>query len=249
VTEPELIEEVEAQRSLMVAVATGGPRIDDVNTRYVQRREAIRLELNQRALQDPNPYRDLWAWYAKWSSGDLPSYASRRTYLAELYGPLLDRLQSGPAAGGEQLFGEPTGWARVDRTLSDMRQLLEQARSEEQCQAVGLFCRELLISVSQAVYEPTRHPTLDGVKASETDAKRMLEAYFAVELSGGANEVSRKYARASFDLANELQHRRTATFRQAAMCAQATAAVVNLVAIVSGRRDPGPRQTEGDASW
>ncbi len=103
-----------------------------------------------------------------------------------------------------------------------MRRLLEQAKSEEQCQAVGLYCRELLISVAQAVFDPDRHPTIDGVKASETDAKRMLDAYVAVELAGGANEVVRRYARAAFELANELQHRRTANFRQAAMCAQAS---------------------------
>lgn len=235
----ELIEEVEAQRSLMVDVATGGARIDSVNADYVKRRATIREEVERRGLQDPNSYRDLWTWYGKWSGGDLPSYRSRRIYLAELYAPLLDRLHRGPSAEGEQVFGEPTGWARVDRTLSDMRQLLEQARTEEQCQAVGLFCRELLTSAAQAVYDPHRHPTLDGVRASETDAKRMLEAYVAVELAGGANEVTRKYARAAFDLANELQHRRTATFRQAAMCAQASAAVINLLAVVSGRRDPG----------
>jgi len=224
----------------MVAVSTGGPKIDRVNLEYVQRRQEIRAELEQRGLQDPNTYRDLWAWYGKWSSGDLPSYQSRRQYLGELYNPLLERIRQGPATQGAELFGEPTGWARVDRALTDMRQLLEQAGSEEQCQAVGLYCRELLISVAQAVYDSDRHPTLDGVHASDTDAKRMLEAYIAVEMAGGANEVARRYARAAFDLANELQHRRTATFRQAALCAQATAAVVNVVAIVSGRRDPEP---------
>jgi hypothetical protein len=35
-----------------------------------------------------------------------------------------------------------------------------------------------------------------------------------------------------------LQHKRTADFRHAALCAEATAAVINLVAIVSGQRDP-----------
>lgn len=239
-TDRELIEAIEAQRNLMIAVATGGPRIQLVNAQYSERRLGIRAELDERGLQDPNPYQDLWAWYGKWSSGDLPSYQSRRTYLSELYGPLVERIQRGPTADGAQLFEEPTGWARVDRSLGDMRRLLEQAGTEEQCQAVGLFCRELLISVAQAVYDPQRHPTADGVVPSETDAKRMLEAYFAVELAGGAHEVSRKYARAAFDLANEVQHRRTATFRQAAMCAQATIAVVNLVAVLSGRRDPEP---------
>ena len=238
-TDRELVEAIEAQRGLMVGVATGGPRIQAVSGDYAERRVAIRADLDERGLQDPNPYQDLWAWYGKWSSGDLPSYQSRRTYLAELYGPLLERIQRGPTVpDGAQLFEEPTGWARVDRSLGDMRRLLEQARTEEQCQAVGLFCRELLISAAQAVYDPQRHPTADGVVPSDTDAKRMLEAYFAVELAGGAHEVSRRYARAAFDLANEVQHRRTATFRQAAMCAQATIAVVNLVAVLSGRRDP-----------
>jgi hypothetical protein len=58
-TDRELIEEIETQRSLMVTVSTGGPRIDSVNAEYGRRREAIRNELDQRGLQDPNPYRDL----------------------------------------------------------------------------------------------------------------------------------------------------------------------------------------------
>jgi hypothetical protein len=238
VTDHEVINAIDSQRILMVAVATGGPRIETVNREYMDRRAELGAELKRRGWQDPNPYQDLWDWYGKWSSGDLPTYWSRRMYLSELYGPLLELVQRGPALEGSQLFGEATGWARVDRALGDMRQQLEQAHSEEQCQAVGLVCREILISVAHAVYDPNRYPTLDGVPASDTDAKRMLEAFLHVELAGGANETSRRYSRSAFDLANELQHRRTASCREAAMCAQAAAAVVNLIAIVSGRRDP-----------
>jgi len=57
-------------------------------------------------------------------------------------------------------------------------------------------------------------------------------------LAGPNNEASRNHARAAFDLANELQHKRTANFRLAALCAEATLAVMNLIAIVSGQRDP-----------
>ena len=234
----ELSTAIEAQRGLMVAVATGGPRIQQVNDDYVQRREQIRADLDARGLQDPNPYADLWAWYGKWSSGDLPTYQSRRLYLAELYNPLIERIRRGPGAQDVAVFGEPTGWARVDRGLSEIRRQLEQAQTEEQFQAVGLHCREVLISVAQQVYDRARHPPLDGVEPSDTDAKRMIEAYLAVELAGGPNETARRHARASFDLANELQHRRTATFRQAALCSEATTAVVNLLSIVAGRRDP-----------
>jgi hypothetical protein len=70
-----------------------------------------------------------------------------------------------------------------------MRQRLESAAAEEQFQAVGLLCREALISLAQAVYDPDVHQTLDKVKASDTDAKRMLEAYIAVALGGGCKRV------------------------------------------------------------
>src|SRR3984893_13717941 len=110
---------------------------------------------------------------------------------------------------------------------------LETATMEEQFQAVGLLCRETLISLAQAVYDAKQHPTLDGVTASDTDAKRMLEAYIAVAFGGSAYEHFRKHARAAYDLAAHLQHRRTASFRQAAACTEATTSIVNLIAIMS----------------
>jgi hypothetical protein len=39
-------------------------------------------------------------------------------------------------------------------------------------------------------------------------------------------------------LAVNLQHRRTATFRDAALCAEATRSVINVIALISGQRDP-----------
>lgn len=78
----------------------------------------------------------------------------------------------------------------------------------------------------------------DVERVSPTDFKRPIEAYLPVELAGGAAEEARRHARTALDLALRLQHQRTATFRDAAICAEATAAVVATVAIVSGQRDP-----------
>jgi hypothetical protein len=69
----------------------------------------------------------------------------------------------------------------------------------------------------------------------------MLDAYIAVELLGNVNEAARKHARAALDFSVSLQHKRTADFRDAAMSLEATTAIVNTLAIVSGRRDPLPR--------
>jgi hypothetical protein len=240
-----LLQAVEAQRNLMITVATGGPAINSVNVEYGQRRFNIRDALTELGLRDPNPYADLWDWYGKWSSGDLPSYQSRRQYIRELYAPLIERLEqlthgTEPIAVGP--LREPTGWARVDRGLDKVRLALASAKNEEDSQAVGLLCRETLISLAQVIYDPNVHLSPDSTKPSETDAKRMLEAYIERELPGSNNEATRRYTKAALSLANDLQHSRTANFREAAMCAEATASVVNFIAIVSGRRDPDKKE-------
>lgn len=132
---------------------------------------------------------------------------------------------------------EPTGWTRVDRTLGEVRRRLEESSTEEQFQAVGQLCGDCMISLAQAVYDPIRHPAQDGVEPSATDAKRMLDDYLAVELSGSSNASLRRQAKAALDLANDLKHHRTATSRQAAMCFEATVSMVNLILIISRERD------------
>lgn len=237
-TEEELIEEIESQRDLMISVSTGGSRIQDVNDEYKARRPRIREGLEALGITDPNPYSDLWRWYSKWSGGDLPTYQSRRLYISDLYDPLVDRLRQGETQVGSHLFEEPTGWPRVDRGVDKIREKLETSSSEEDYQTVGLLCREVLISLAQAIYDPALHALPDSSSPSDTDANRMLEGFIATELAGSSNEEVRRHAKAALVLANSLLHRRTATFRDAAMCAEASTAVVNLIAIVSGRRDP-----------
>ncbi len=135
-----------------------------------------------------------------------------------------------------QVFEEPTGWQKVDRQLQEVRLRLDTAESEEHYQTVGLLCREVLISVAQDVYDPDRHPAQDGCAPSNTDAGRMLGSFFSAELKGGGNEEARAHAKAALRLALALQHKRTADFRMAALCAEATSSVVNVLAVLAGRR-------------
>jgi hypothetical protein len=233
-----LIMEIEEQKSLMIAVATGGPRIQDVNDQYRQRRLTIKSILLDLGIADPNPFGDLWEWYGKWSDGSLPSYQSRRQYVSALYAPLLETLAVSAQRSAIVQPADPSGWPRVDRGMEKVISVLESARDEEDYQSIGFLCREVLISVAQAVYDPDLHPPVDDIVPSKTDAKRMLESFIAKELSGQTNEYHRHYAKSACRLADHVQHRRTADFRTAALCAEATRAVVNMTAIMSGQRDP-----------
>lgn len=135
-----------------------------------------------------------------------------------------------------EVFEEPTGWQKVDRQLQEVKAALDKAKTEEHYQTIGLLCREALITVAQELYHLELHGSPDDKVPSKTDAKRMLEALFAYELKGGVNQEARSHARAAVDLALALQHKRTADFKMAALCAEAAATVVNLLAILAGRR-------------
>jgi hypothetical protein len=232
------LEQVESLRKMMVDVSTGGARIQEAEDDYARMRTKLGKDLERLGLDDPNPHRGLWDWYERWSSGDLPSYRSRRQYLREMFAPLEDQLRQVAAGQAVRKPPEPTGWPAVDRVIGKMRADLSAAKEPEDFQQVGLLAREMLISLAQAVYDPAAHPNTDGVQPSKTDAHRMLGAFIAAELGGSDNEPLRKHAKAALDLAVALQHKRTADFRMAALALEAATSVVNTIAIVSGRRDP-----------
>jgi len=236
-TDEELFEALREIKDLMTDVSTGGADIKSVNSKYRDLYVQIKDELRKRNIPNPNSFSDLWDWHVHWSSGAFPSYKSRRKFLAEMFAPVQSQVQD-RTAGTVAVNVQPTGWEKVDRIILDIRKRLAEAKTEVQFQSVGLLCREAFISLGQSVYDPELHPPVDDKTPSETDAKRMLEAYIASKMPGSSDQELRKHARASFDLANKLQHQRTATFRDAAISAEATSAVVNLIAIVSGRRDP-----------
>ena len=138
------------------------------------------------------------------------------------------------------LFNSSTGWERVDRTMDKLRQQLTAASTVEDFQQVGHMCREGLISLAQAVFDPERHPPVgnDDRALSNTDVKRMIERYLAAEYSGRSNEEVRKCVRSAYDLANAVQHGRSSTYRDASLCVQATFNIVGLIEVISGKRDP-----------
>jgi hypothetical protein len=132
-----------------------------------------------------------------------------------------------------QLKPELTGWPKVDRQVQEVAQRLTEASTEEQYQAVGLLSREVLISLAQEAFVPQKHAAQDSAIPSPTDAKRMLEAIIAFELGGEASEEARAHAKAAVRLALALQHKRTADFKTAALCAEAALSTVRIVAIIS----------------
>jgi hypothetical protein len=137
---------------------------------------------------------------------------------------------------------DEAAWASLGAAVAKCQEHFTTANSTDEFQAVGLLCREAIISLAQAVWDVARHPIVNppanGSPVSMTDAKRLLESYLAVELSGSSNDEFRKFTRSAYDLASKLVHDRPANFANAARCLEALVSVINLVAITEGRCSP-----------
>ena len=228
-----LIEKLEIIKTLMVSVSTGGQKIQSTNTEYKKLYMFISDILSKVGIDNPNPYSDLWSWYGKWSSGELPTYQLRRIFIKEMYEETLNILnKSDEFKTVDQPF-EPTGWARVDRGIFEMRSRIKEASVEEQFQAIGMLGRETIISLAQAVYDKDLHKSLDGIEPSNTDAERMMEAYISYTLLGGTNERIRKYAKSALELANEVTHDRTADIHDASLCLISVISLVNIIKVLT----------------
>ena len=142
----------------------------------------------------------------------------------------------GPLAWGYSSLSERTGWARVDRLVAKMRATLESAVASEDFQVVGLLSRDALILLAQEVHNPTLHASPGHAELARDDARGLLDAYLGHMLGGQSAERLRHHARSAFKLALHLHHKRTAAFRDAALCAEATVSLINVVAILEGRR-------------
>jgi len=131
---------VEAQAAMLVAVATGGPRIEDVNAEYQDRRALLERGLRRLGIEPPFPWRDMWAWYGHWSQR-LGSYASRRCFIAELAAPVLDRLDELEAGAVIDDPGRPdpaAAWAQLEARLTALKGELAGDSTQDDCKTWGV---------------------------------------------------------------------------------------------------------------
>lgn len=231
ISKQELLRDIEYLKNVMVSVATGGQKIQDVESEYQKIYSKVAIALKKVDIENHNTYRSLWDWFGKWKN-DFPKYQERRDYIRKMYEHVFTILSEVEEEKIVEVKINLTDWDKIKRGIIEINKRERQASNEEQFQAVGMLCRELIITIAQAVYTAEKHPSIDGVEISKTDAKRMLESYIAVALSGGANEDLRAYAKITNKLANVLTHKRTATKKEMMLCTSATLALINFIGVL-----------------
>lgn len=214
-------------KAILISVATGGPRIQEKNEEYIGLVKDINAKLDSLGLDSTKLYKDLWDWYGVWSNGQYPSYQSRRVFINNLVNAVI--VEIGKIEVGELHEIEISGRQRLDRTIREIRYRFSEAKNEEQFQAIGVLCRDALVTLAQEVYVDEKYKAYCDKVPSTTDAKRMIDAFLQCELLGSVNETLRRYAKAANDLANELTHKRTANKKDTIICINATFSIVDIV--------------------
>lgn len=212
---------VDSVSSILVDVATGGSRIDDVKDEFSLSARALDAVLRRLGIDNPNPYRDLWGWYEFYRE-HLPTYASRRGHVAECFEPvrralvdLFARTTAEPAMGGV------TGWPVVDAEISKLRERYKLAKDPRDFNAVGLQCVAVHVALGRAVFDEGDLPIDDEVPSS-TDWKRRVEYFLDAAAPGRRMASIRKIVRNVHELAQAMKHHDEPVFVEARISAEAT---------------------------
>ena len=103
------------QANVLTSVATGGARIQDVNSDYITNALVLRDSFVRIGLPNPFQWSDLWEWYGQWSR-ETSQYWERRQIIGNLTKTALKGLASFEVVGEVQDVGS-TGeatWEAVD---------------------------------------------------------------------------------------------------------------------------------------
>ena len=230
---------IEEEKETLIKAGTGVIQIRDKNENegYKRRHQYLILLLKQLGLEPVHRYNDLWDWYNDYKQRDLDTYQSRRTFIRGIYAPLIDTLENSEENTTTLLHYEPTGWDLVDDGVNRMKEVLISAEKTLDYQSVGMYGRELLITLAQAVFDKAKHPSTDGTDIGAADSKRMLDAYIHYCMHKKSKEREVKFAKAAVDFSNELTHNRTATAMDAELCYNAVLSTVHIIRTLNKYND------------
>jgi hypothetical protein len=232
-----VLELLEQQRNLLIAVATGGPRIQTVEAEYQARRRALDAGLARLHLKDPFPYNRLWEWYAVWSS-KMHHYYERRLHINQLADPIVADLEKLSTGVGLVDWGQgPETWANLDARLNGLKQEMDAAVDLDDLQDVGRRAREVVADAANLVFAEDMVPIGEECP-SPKDAKRRIGYFLDNAAPGASHDDLRKVVRAAMSLMQTVTHSDTVARADAFAAAQTAVLIVRTLHEIQTRSGP-----------
>ena len=217
---------LQAQANTIVAVGTGGERIQNVDARWQRDSRTLNANFRRLGLKPRFPWNGLWDWYGHYSQ-NLASYHERRTYVRELTQEALAQLDQIETLGGihdPAADDDTPTWENLNGRISGLIEEYSTARDRDGWQDVGRRSREILIDFGKLIADSAIVPAgQDAPKGA--DAKAWFDLFLAVYAQGRDKAELRSTMRAVWDLSQKVTHGDIADV-DAFAAAQATVLVV-----------------------
>src|SRR4051812_28737499 len=114
-SDEELIQLVEDQRDLILAIATGTSITPDLDLEYARRRRQIADELDRRRIANPLRWRDLREFWSSVAAPRMTTYRERREHIHGLVTPMIERLERSRSGIATEDWAEThEGWEALD---------------------------------------------------------------------------------------------------------------------------------------
>lgn len=238
-TKESVLSLINEEKDILIKAGTGIIQIRDTkeNNNYKSKHQHLIAILKQLGLNSVHTYNDLWDWYNDYKQKEMITYQSRRNYIRDIYEPLISVISNSEECKSNLISYEATGWDKVDSSVERMKEILIEANVTADYQSVGMYGRELLITLAQTVFIKEKHPSADGTEIGKADSKRMLEAYINYCLKRRSKEREIKFAKSSIDFSNELTHNRIATPMDAELCYNAVLSTIHIIRVLNKYND------------
>jgi hypothetical protein len=217
---------LQAQANTIVAVGTGGERIQNVDMRWQRDARTLNTNFHRLGLQPPFPWGSLRDWYGYYSQ-NLGTYRERRTYVRELTQAALeqlDRLEAHGAVHDPAADDDTPTWESLNGRIAGLVEEYSAARDRDGWQDVGRRSREILIDFGKLIADPNIVPS-GQEEPKGADAKAWFDLFLAEYARGHDKAELRSTMRSVWDLTQKVTHGNIADV-DAFAAAQATVLVV-----------------------
>lgn len=224
----DVVAALERQRAILIDVATG-IAIQTLNDEYVEVRRSLVPALTRLGLDDPFPWRDLWAWYGFYRD-EHPTYQSRRDVVHARADPVLAQLERRSSQGVTDWGAarDRPGWSELEVRVEGLKAELDAATTHDDLQDVGRRSREIVIDVANLIFAEWMTP--DGADMpGRSDAKRRIDYALAEMVPGESRTALRSLIRAAYTLDQAVTHSQSITRVDAFAAAQATVLLVRVL--------------------
>lgn len=198
---------LQSQANTIVAVGTGGSRIQAEDAEYQKHSRTLDANFRRLGFEPPFPWSSLWDWYGFYSQ-NLETYRERRKHVRDRTREALAKLDELEARGGVHdpaADDDTPTWDGLNARIAGLVTEYSGARDRDDWQDVGRRSREVLIDFGKLIADVELVPEgEDSPKAG--DAKGWFDLFLAKHAAGKDKAELRGMMRSAWDLAQKVTH-------------------------------------------